>query len=97
MDLILEVHPHSRHSRRAAMRRFHVRRADGELLSGAAAFVEIWRTLPGWRWAAQLAKLPGILFAMELAYRMFLPVRPVLSGIVGWLRQRSPHRRQIEK
>ncbi|MEO1537314.1 MAG: DUF393 domain-containing protein [Pseudomonadota bacterium] len=65
----------------AAMARFHVRKADGTLLSGAAAFIEIWRTLPGWRWLAQVARIPGVPLLMEGAYRLFLPVRPTLSRI----------------
>ena len=27
----------------------------GEFVSGAAAFVSIWRELPRWRWAASIA------------------------------------------
>jgi predicted DCC family thiol-disulfide oxidoreductase YuxK len=64
---------------KAAMGRFHVRRRDGALLSGARAFVEIWRALPGWRWAARIADLPGVTRLLEIGYRLFLPIRPWLS------------------
>ncbi len=66
-----------------AMKRFHVRSSDGRVLSGAAAFVEIWTGLPGWRWAARVASLPGALAALEWGYRSFLPVRPFISRLFG--------------
>ncbi len=66
-----------------AMKRFHVRAGNGRLLSGAAAFVEIWTRLPKWRWAARAAALPGGLAALELGYRMFLPIRPFISYLLG--------------
>jgi len=66
-----------------AMERFHVRSGDGRVLSGAAAFVEVWTRLPKWRWAARAALLPGALAALELGYRMFLPVRPFISRVFG--------------
>jgi predicted DCC family thiol-disulfide oxidoreductase YuxK len=66
-----------------AMERFHVRGSDGRVLSGAAAFVEVWSHLPNWRWAARTASLPGVLAALELGYRMFLPVRPFVSRLFG--------------
>ncbi|MGJ5177191.1 thiol-disulfide oxidoreductase DCC family protein [Bradyrhizobium oligotrophicum] len=75
-------------SPRQAMARFHVRASDGRLLSGAAAFVEVWRRLPRWRWAARVASLPGALALLELGYRLFLPVRPFLSRSVARLQQR---------
>ena len=70
-------------TKQQAMQRFHVRGNDGLLLSGAAAFVAVWSTLPRWRLAARLAALPGILTILEVAYRLFLPVRPALSKLFG--------------
>jgi len=67
-------------SRQDALKRFHIRKADGTLLSGAAAFVEVWRQLPRWTWAARLASLPGVLPVLEFMYRAFLHVRPAISG-----------------
>ena len=66
-----------------AMARFHVRASDGRVLSGAAAFVEVWSRLPRWRWAARAAALPGVLMVLELGYRSFLPVRPFVSRLLG--------------
>ena len=74
-----------------ALKRFHVRLGDGRVLSGAAAFVVIWETLPGWRWAARIARLPGVMPALEVAYRIFLPLRPWLSALAGRLGAK-PHR-----
>ena len=73
----------------AAMRRFHVRRSDGSLVSGARAFVEVWDTLPGWRWAARVAKIRGVLPVLEVGYRAFLPIRPFISKAVGRLSARN--------
>ena len=67
--------------RATLLARFHVQRADGSRLSGAAAFVAMWRRLPGWRWLARIADLPGGLAAMELAYRGFLRVRPPMQAV----------------
>jgi predicted DCC family thiol-disulfide oxidoreductase YuxK len=72
-----------------AMERFHVRAGDGRVHSGAAAFVEIWRQLPGWRWVARAAALPGALAVLEVGYRMCLPVRPIIARIFGRLHQRA--------
>jgi predicted DCC family thiol-disulfide oxidoreductase YuxK len=65
--------------REQAMARFHVRQSDGQLLSGAAAFVSIWRLLPRWRSAARIAALPRFMSLLEFAYRAFLPARPTLA------------------
>jgi len=68
--------------RSALMERFHVRRADGQLLSGAAAFVSLWSLLPRWRWVAYAAAAPGAMVLLAMAYGLFLPVRPVISRLL---------------
>jgi len=72
-------------NRQQAMSRLHVRTQTGDVVSGAAAFVKIWQSLPGWSWAARIATLPGMTPILELAYRLFLPVRPVFSTLFGAL------------
>ncbi len=71
----------------AAMRRFHVREAQGRLLSGGAAFARLWRALPGWRVLGWLFAWPPLSWGLELAYRLFLPLRP---RIQSWVRRRWP-------
>jgi predicted DCC family thiol-disulfide oxidoreductase YuxK len=75
--------------REAALKRFHVRLADGRLVSGARAFVTIWETLPDWRPLARVARLPGVISVLEVGYRLFLPVRPLLSRIAAALGARA--------
>lgn len=67
--------------RAAALARFHVQTANGQLHSGAAGFAQLWLRLPGWRWLGQIMLLPGIITAAELAYRGFLKVRPAIQWI----------------
>lgn len=62
-------------TREAALARMHVRRGDGTLLSGAAAFAEMWRHMPGFTWLGRLLALPPFGTLAELAYRVFLVVR----------------------
>lgn len=71
--------------RAALLARFHVQREDGSRLQGAAAFVAMWSRLPGWRWLARLARLPGGLATMERAYGGFLRMRPALQSLVRCL------------
>ena len=68
-----------------AMERFHARDRNGQLLSGAAAFVEVWSRLPTWRWAARAAALPGAMSALEGGYRLFLQIRPFIARLFGKL------------
>lgn len=62
-------------SRDAAMARLHLRRADGKLMSGAAAFTAMWRELPRWAWLGRLLDNRPTLWVLEGGYRFFLLVR----------------------
>ncbi len=73
---------------KSAKARFHVMASDGRLLSGAAAFVEVWQHLPGWRWAAKVASIPGVTPLLELGYRFFLLMRPAFVRAFVFLRRR---------
>lgn len=75
-----------------ALRRFHVRLSDGTLVSGAAGFTALWAQLPGWRWLARAAKLPGIEPLLEALYRGFLVIRPTLSRLAARLSKAPPNR-----
>lgn len=66
-------------TRDQALARFHVRNARGQVVSGAAGFVEIWRRLPALRWLAWLAERPPLSWLLEPGYRAFLRLRPWLS------------------
>jgi predicted DCC family thiol-disulfide oxidoreductase YuxK len=76
-------------TREQLLARFHVRRADGELLSGAQAFLALWAALPGWRWLARAGQLPGAAWAMERVYRLFLRWRPALQRWASRLERRQ--------
>jgi predicted DCC family thiol-disulfide oxidoreductase YuxK len=61
--------------RRRALGRFHVRRADGTLVDGAAAFLELWRRFPAFAWAGRLLDGPAVRATLERAYALFLRLR----------------------
>ncbi len=65
-----------------AMARFHVRRADGSLVSGARGFFEVMKTIPKLRWLGHALSVPPIPWIAEGAYRLFLPLRPWLKRVV---------------
>ena len=66
-------------TREQLLARFHVRSSDGQMLSGAQAFLALWAALPGWRWLALIGRLPGVAWLMERLYRLFLRWRPMLQ------------------
>lgn len=66
-------------TRHELLARFHVQDQRGALHSGARAFLLLWSALPGWRWLAQLGRLPGAPLIMEGVYRVFLRLRPFIQ------------------
>jgi ubiquinone biosynthesis monooxygenase Coq7 len=66
-------------TREQLLARFHVQGPDGQLFSGAQAFLALWAALPGWRWLALAGRLPGASWVMERMYRLFLRWRPLFQ------------------
>ncbi len=64
-------------SRDEALARFHVRLGSGEMVSGAAAFIALWRATPRFRLLGRLASIPPAPWLLEMCYRGFLKVRPL--------------------
>lgn len=62
-------------ARPAALARLHVRGADGELVSGAAAFVALWAALPRTARLARWLDRPAVIRLLDLAYTAFLRLR----------------------
>ncbi len=60
-----------------ALARLHVRRADGALVSGAEAFLSLWRATPRFRLLGRVLSVPPMPWVLELAYRGFLKLRRV--------------------
>ena len=56
----------------------HVRRADGQVVTGVEAFTSIWEVLPNYRWSARVAKLSVLQPFLRLGYRGFAELRPYL-------------------
>jgi predicted DCC family thiol-disulfide oxidoreductase YuxK len=79
-------------TRAQLLARFHVRGRDGQLLSGAQAFLALWAALPGWRWLAWAGRVPGAAWVMERTYRLFLRWRPMLQRWVSRLDRRDGQR-----
>jgi predicted DCC family thiol-disulfide oxidoreductase YuxK len=65
------------------LERFHAQRLGGPLLSGAAAFALLWRSLPLLRPLGEIARIPIILRALEIIYLKFLKIRPKLQAVLA--------------
>ncbi|MFZ6847720.1 thiol-disulfide oxidoreductase DCC family protein [Undibacterium sp. RuRC25W] len=64
-------------NRQSALARLHVRDAQGKLVHGAAAFVEMWKHLPALSWVTPLLSNRIAIGLLDLAYNLFLRLRPL--------------------
>jgi predicted DCC family thiol-disulfide oxidoreductase YuxK len=62
-------------TRAAALSRLHLRRSDGSLVSGAAAFTALWQLLPRWAWLGRWLGSAQLLRVLEPSYLLFLRLR----------------------
>ena len=76
-------------TRTKAKARFHVTSPDGYLLSGAEAFIEVWRQLPKWRWLAACTAHQPIPQIIELTFRFFIIFRPTFVKLYLFPRRAS--------
>tara|TARA_B100001093_G_scaffold443368_1_gene445647 strand:+ start:207 stop:605 length:399 start_codon:yes stop_codon:yes gene_type:complete len=68
-------------SREELMARFHVLSSSGELVSGGAAFAELWASLPAFKIFGKLFKLPILRSLIDFGYDVFLTVRPKFQNL----------------
>lgn len=61
--------------------RFHVRRADGVMLDGAAAFLAAYAQLPGMGWMERLSRSRTACRILNVFYAGFLKIRPGMQWI----------------
>jgi demethoxyubiquinone hydroxylase (CLK1/Coq7/Cat5 family) len=61
--------------REAALKKFHVRRADGSLVTGAAGFAAIWQRLPRFVWLGRIASWRPVQQGLDWGYAGFLRLR----------------------
>jgi predicted DCC family thiol-disulfide oxidoreductase YuxK len=61
----------------------HARNKDGELKTKVDAFIAIWEVLPGYEFAAKLAKKPWIRPFLDVGYEGFAKIRPFLPRKKG--------------
>lgn len=74
-DVATEACPAPDLDRDQALQRFHVRLPDGSLVSGASAFLALWRATPGFRLPARLLSAKPVVAMLDVAYLGFLRLR----------------------
>lgn len=72
--------PAPERDRDALLARFHVRRVDGSLVSGARAFFAVWRATPRLAWIGRALDRQPFVALGDAAYWAFLKVRPLWRG-----------------
>jgi predicted DCC family thiol-disulfide oxidoreductase YuxK len=61
------------------MKRFHIKDQQGNMLSGAKAFVELWKQMKGWKYLAKPFDNKIGLSILEFFYVQFLKIRPIFQ------------------
>ena len=69
-------------SREQAIKRFHVLHPDGRITSGGRAFAELWAVFPGWAMVGRASRRGPLAVVLDIAYRLFLPLRPWLQRLL---------------
>jgi predicted DCC family thiol-disulfide oxidoreductase YuxK len=77
-------------TRTEALRRFHVRDASGQWMSGGRAFAALWSALPTFSWLGRLFQIRGLAWLLDRFYNLFLRWRPHLQALA----RRRQSRRQ---
>jgi predicted DCC family thiol-disulfide oxidoreductase YuxK len=68
-------------TRTDALRRFHVRDASGQWVSGGRAFAALWSALPTFSWLGRLFQIRGLAWLLDRFYDLFLRLRPHLQAL----------------
>ena len=68
-------------TRTEALRRFHVRDASGQWVSGGRAFAALWSALPTFSWLGRLFQIRGLAWLLDRFYNLFLRWRPHLQAL----------------
>nr|WP_315486753.1 DUF393 domain-containing protein [uncultured Undibacterium sp.] len=63
--------------RTQALVKLHARDENGMLVSGAAAFVMMWRQLPALKWITPCFGHASVIHALDYLYEGFLKIRPL--------------------
>jgi predicted DCC family thiol-disulfide oxidoreductase YuxK len=74
-NVAAETDPAADLTREDALKRFHVRLADGRLVSGAAAFLALWGQVPGFSRITSLLSVKPAVAVLDVAYLGFLRLR----------------------
>lgn len=69
--------------------RFHVRRADGVMFDGAAAYLTAYAQIPGLGWLGRLVRWPATLRVLDRLYALFLRQRPKLQRLAQRFERRA--------
>jgi ubiquinone biosynthesis monooxygenase Coq7 len=70
-------------NRQQALNKLHARDETGQLVSGAAAFIVMWRQLPALGWITPLLERRWVIALLDNLYHVFLKFRPLWRKPIG--------------